>query len=1005
MGANFKVLGAGAIFFLASQSLIAQVKKSDSTKTKDIEEVVLVGYTRVKKDDYVGTASKVDNKSIETKAVSNISQALAGESAGVRVINTSGQPGSEATIRIRGFGSVNGNRSPLYVLDGVPYTGNISAINPDDIESTVILKDATATSVYGARGANGVVLLTTKKGRANRSSIQLESKIGYNFDLLPRYETIKSPETYIGLAWEALFNNAKQRGHDDRNAAAWASNNLWGDNGINPKYNLWGVPGSSLIDPTTRTVRAGIKRKYDPERWEDYAFQTSVRSEHNLSISGGSDKTTYYTGIGYLKDEGYSLNTSYERYSGRLNLTHKAKPWLTGEFNLGYTFVKSRANGQESTSSNIFWVTDGMPAIYPLFERDENGNKIIDPYFGGYKYDYGIGRGYSSLTNAVGFATYDRMNRTRHEVNSNFFLKADILKGLSFETRIGGQFYSHNTDDYSNPYYGSEAPSGGLYKGRNESFSYNWNQLLRYQNRFGNHGVQAFVAHESNSDEDRILRAEKKGLIIPSGTEFSNAITISSLNSYINNFTLESYFGQVAYDFANKYFLTASARRDGSSRFLNDKWDNFWSAGAAWIVSKESFLRGNSFFRNVKLKASYGTVGDQGGVGYYPGYSVYDPANFMDLPAASFNRIGYPNLTWEKSKIFQAGAELTLFSNRALEISVDYYNKTTDQLIFDNRLAPSTGNAVVKVNEGRLVNKGFEFNVVGHIINKKDYFLDLSINGEIITNKLKSLPIDPSTGLEKVIDLSESGYGRAVGHSIYDYYMREYRGVNSANGRAQWTMHYEDKNGNNSYDSGEEINSLYEYQRANPNAKISETLTEVYSNATQKFVGKSVIPDVRGAFSLRAGYKGFSISTQMLYSLGGYAYDSVYAGYMENSKIGTTNWHKDMLNRWQKEGDVTDIPKLSHQAEGETDFADQSTRFLTKTDYLVLNNVSLSYELPKDLVRDLGLTGLSFNVTGDNLWIATARKGFNPTTSETGGSSSYRYNPLSNFTFGVKVNF
>lgn len=232
MGANFKVLGAGAIFFLASQSLIAQVKKSDSTKTKDIEEVVLVGYTRVKKDDYVGTASKVDNKSIETKAVSNISQALAGESAGVRVINTSGQPGSEATIRIRGFGSVNGNRSPLYVLDGVPYTGNISAINPDDIESTVILKDATATSVYGARGANGVVLLTTKKGRANRSSIQLESKIGYNFDLLPRYETIKSPETYIGLAWEALFNNAKQRGHDDRNAAAWASNNLWGIMGL-----------------------------------------------------------------------------------------------------------------------------------------------------------------------------------------------------------------------------------------------------------------------------------------------------------------------------------------------------------------------------------------------------------------------------------------------------------------------------------------------------------------------------------------------------------------------------------------------------------------------------------------------------------------------------------------------------------------------------------------------------------------------------------------------------
>lgn len=1015
MNVKLRVLTAGAVFFLGAQSVVAQKTKNDTVKTKDIEEVVMVGYSKVKKEDYVGTATSVNMKSIENKSVSTVSQALTGEASGVRVITTSGQPGSEPKIRVRGFGSVNGDREPLYVLDGVPYSGNVSAINPEDIETMTVLKDATATAIYGARGANGVVIINTKKGRASRDQITLESKVGFNFSLLPRYDRITSPEEYLEISWNAMYNKGNLLGKDP---VAYANAALFSKSGISPNYNMWKGTAADLIDPATGKFRSGVERLYTPEDWRDYAFQTSIRTENNLSISGGSGKTTYYTGIGYLKDEGYSINTNYERYSGRVNVSHQAKPWLKGEFNLGYAFSKAKRNGQSSDSGSVFWFVDNIPSIYPLFLRDKDGNFVADPYYGGNQYDYGDkGRGFGALTNSIADATFNRDGRTRHEINANVFLQADITKNLSFETRLGGQYYNSRRDLYRNPYYGGAASqNGSLFKAMTEMFSYDFLQLLRYKNRFGDgHRFEAFVAHQSNSWERKYLDVSKYGLVDPNGKELNNAINQNPAYSYLYNYTLESYFGQLNYDYNNKYLLSASIRRDGSSRFQQNKWDTFYSVGLGWVVSKEDFLRDNDFIRNLKLKASYGTVGNQSivgsddldpNMGYYPGYVVYKPGNFMGLPAAYFNRSGYPLLTWEKSKIFQTGTEFSLFKNKALEITVDYYHKTTDQLLFDKRIAPSTGNAIEKVNDGLLVNQGVEFNVVGHLINKDDFYVDLSVNGEYLNNKLKRMPIDAATGKEKLIDLSESGFGRAAGHSLYDYYMRDYRGVNPDTGAAVWAMYYDDINKNGVYDSGDvSISSLYEYRHTNPNANIVESTTENYAEATQKFVNKSAIPNLRGAFTLSAGYKGWSISAQMLYGIGGYSYDGAYASLMSNQQIGGSNWHTDIRNRWQKPGDVTDVPRLSSNHTTDTRFNAKSTRFLTKSDYLVLNNVSLSYNLPRKFYEGLGLSGLRLSVTGDNLWIQTKRKGFNPTTSETGASSYYRYSPLSTVTFGVRANF
>jgi TonB-linked SusC/RagA family outer membrane protein len=1006
-----------AVVLSSSFAVVSAQTVQDSTKTQDIEEVMVVGYSKVNRNEFVGTASQVNTKSIDNKAATNISQALAGEVAGVRIINPSGQPGANASIRIRGFSSVNGGRDPLYILDGAPYEGNISVINPDDIESMTVLKDASATAIYGARGANGVIVINTKRGRSNRSNIQIESKIGANLALIPRYDVIQSPEEYIGVAWEGLYNQGRLK--NDPNPTGYANTNLFGATGVNTNYNMWNVAGANLIDPNTRQVRDGVTRRYNPENWRDYAFKPGLRTENNLSMSGGSGKTTYYTSFGYLKDEGYSLNSNFERYNTRLNLGFEPKSWLKGSFNMGYALTKSKNGGQTEDSGSVFWFADNIPSIYPLFTRDAAGNKIYDPRVNGNVYDYGNvagrARGFGLGTNAIADAVYDQDNYNKHEINTTVNFEATITKDLTFETRVGGQYYNNSRNNLNNPFYGSSASTGGsIYKEKLEMFTWNWLQLLRYKHRFGNHGVEAFVAHESNSFEYRELSGSKAGLVDPSTPEFNNGVTLTGLNSFIYDYKLESFFANLTYDYEGKYLLQASVRRDGSSRFINDKWDTFGALGLGWVVSKEEFMN-TDLFPLLKLKTSYGLVGNQSlaassatdqNSGYYPGYNVYNTGSMMGAIGASYERYGYPLLTWEKSKKFQAGIEFALFKNRIIEGSVDYYNSQADNLIFDTRLAPSTSQAILRANSGVLVNKGVEFTVTGHILKKSDFFVDLSINGEMTKNKLTEMPFDPATNAPKILDVSEVGYGRAEGHSIYDYYMREWAGVNSQTGAAQWVMHYVDANGNGQFDAGDQkILSLYEFQKANPNAVISQGVTEAYADATQKFVGKSAIPDLRGAVNLSFGYKNFAIGAQMLYSFGGYSYDAAYASFMSNSIVGNNNWHKDIHGSWKNPGDITDIPRLSNANGTDANFSSQSTRFLTKSDYLILNNVNVSYTFTKDILLGTGLNSLTISVAGDNLWLKSKRQGFNPYTSETGQSSVYNYAPLSTLTFGVKANF
>jgi TonB-linked SusC/RagA family outer membrane protein len=972
-----------------------------------LEEVVVVGYNSTSKEAFTGTATKIETENIEAKAMGNVSQALRGEVAGVNVVTGSGAPGSDATIRIRGFGSVNGNRSPLYIVDGAPYASDISAINPADIASLTVLKDAAATSIYGSRGANGVIVITTKRGKVGKSEITVDVRTSINTLFLPNYDVIESPEEYIELSYSALKNKATLLG--EANPSAWASANLYGTpEGINPVYNIWDVDGDQLIDQSTGKFNSGIGRRYTPTRWADAAFSTGYRQEANLQFSGGNEKTQFSTSLGYLEDEGYTINSKYTRYSTRLSIDHNAKDWLRVGGNLAFTGGlynnSSSSEGSAGSSGNIFALTNTTPAIYDIYLRDTNGELVEDPIFGGYQYDYGneYGRRAWNATNGIADAIYDVDKDEAITLLGNFNIGVDLTEWLTFDVRYSGQY--NNFDSYSrgNPYYGGNAGSGILFVTNSQSTNQNFLQMLRFNKSYGNHNVDAFVAHESTENKFTAISAAAENAILPNTFSLDQYTTpFGRASSYMQSWTLDSYFAQLNYNYDGKYYISASGRRDGSSRFKNNKWDTFGSVGLGWIASKEDFFPADSFVNFLKLKASYGLIGDQGTNLRY-GWQIY---NINQTPDGSYSftqssTLANPDLTWEVKTSTQFGIESSLFDDR-LMLDLDYYVNDTKNLFFTQTLPGSSGSARIQYNDGVLRNNGFEFNATVKVFDTDDFKMSFNINGEMFDNEITEMPADYFTGEPKVLDGQLS-----KGKSLYDFYMREWAGVNPATGAAMWNLYYDDINGDGIFNSGDsQIASMTLYLDENPNANVQQTTTEDYTDATQKYVGKSAIPDVRGGFRLNAEYKNFDISAQFSYSIGGYVFDNGYRTLMNNRNlIGNDNFHTDVRQAWKQPGDMTNVPRMSAGYFTDTQHSLTSTRFLTKADFLSLNNLRIGYTLPENTASRANLSKVSFFVSGDNLMMLSARKGLNPTTLISSSNSGI-YMPMTTFSLGTKVQF
>ena len=1032
-----------------------------ATSSEMLEEVMVVAYGTSTKKSFTGSATVVKGETLEKKNPSEVSKALAGEIAGVQVVSSTGQPGTSASIQIRGIGSVNSSTAPLYVVDGIPYEGDISSIDPSDIASTTVLKDATATSIYGSRGANGVILITTKKGTSGESGkIDIDVKYGGNMRLLPMYSTVTNPEDFVLYVWEGLKNSA-----GPRIASQTLFSNGGADGGLPSAYNRWNAADNAIIteDGTFYPgVRGNYKQGYidnpDPG-WKDAIFRNGQKIDATVKIHGGSEKTTYFTSFGYLKDEGYYIGSDFSRLSARVNVDHQAKKWLKGNLNMSYAYSTFNAPGQGSNMNNGFAYVNECPSIYPVFQRDADGYMVDDPRIPGKKaYDYGdldingksLGRLYGQGINPAGALQYDKSKTIQHQIVANGMLEATIIKGLKVSTNFGVQYLGAVASDLTNNYYGDAAGLGRIAKASQHFLSFTWNQLISYTNDFGgDHNFEILAGHETGYTNSMSMQGNKNYIVRPDGLELGNAIEMSYITSGTGQYTLDSYFGQVKYNWKERYFVYGALRGDGSSRFAKGhRWGMFGSVGATWMISNENFWDSSWMFKNFKLKASWGRLGNQD-ISNFLYTNWYSVSNVGGEPGYTLEYIGNKELTWEKSNMWNVGTEFSL--GKYWDAEIEYFYKTTSDMLFPRYVAPSLGYGYYYVNEGELVNQGVEFQFNVHAVNTNAVKLDIRLNGGYYNNKVTKMPTDNSG---KAMTMNG---GWSLGHGLYDYYMTEYRGVDSETGIGTYTLffdenelakdnvsveNYTDENGNidfgrdearyyissvhnhilQRYVTPEKFDSMTPEERKgvlrsdmtqkeidemlkNPEKYLGTTITKNYQNSSSFYVGKSAVPALQGGFGFDLSVYGVELSASFQYSLGGWGYDSAYATLMHDGRGGSSNWHTDISNRWQKPGDVTDVPKLTNGST-EGSFANaSSTRFLTSTNHLTLSNVRLGYSFPKKMIEKIKLNNLTLWVSGDNLFSLTARKGYYPMASFTGGSSTYQYTPLSTIMGGIKISF
>ena len=1001
-----------------------------------IQEVVVTGYGNVSKGSFAGSAQAVNAETIEKKSPTEVTKALAGEVAGVQVINTSGQPGTNATLVIRGVGSLNGSATPLYVVDGVTYDGDISAIDPGDIASTTVLKDATATSLYGSRGANGVVVITTKKGNSGEEGkIDVDVKYGANMRLLPLYDVITSPEEYVTMSWMSLYNSFRaEKNFTDsdkarKEAADKAHKVLYSNGGLPVGYNLWNAAGNYLIndgllqygyanpsfDPTI-TRRPGYENL---ESWSDEIFRVGQKMDATVKFHGGSEKVNYFTSIGYLKDEGYYQASDFSRISLRSNIGFTPKKWLKGNLNVSYAYSDMNSPDQDGggAMNNGFYYVNAIPAIYPVFLRDENGSTYVDPRTGLLAYDYGteLNRPFGFGINPAGSLRLDRMRQVQHTVNVQGGLEVKLYKGLKLLVDAGLHYNNNLASELTNKYYGDAEGIGRILQQSSNTLAFSAKELLEYNTTIGDHNIRAMIGHENYYYRDNYVYGYKSHMANGSSLNLSNAIQMNETGGNEDGFALDSYLATFSYIYGERYMVTANYRADGSSRYApGHRWGHFGSVGAAWTFTNESFMEPVSeWIKNGKLRLSWGVLGNQ--IASLYSYSdLYSIENVNGEIGFVWGSKGNGDITWERTNTTDLGLEFSV--NKYLDVEFDYFYKLTDNLLFSRAVAPSLGYGSKPTNDARMLNQGVEFTLKGHLVNERNVKLDVRLNGAHYTNKMIEMPIDRTLADGTVIRQKMSG-AMSVGHSMYDHYTVVYSGVNPNTGDALYEAYYDTRYGDLAADKGNNtynyIPSLHQWildqEEAgveNPEQYLAKKDTADYNLATAQYVGKSYLPDLAGGIGLDLEVYGVTLSVACSYQIGGYGYDNTYLALMANDPVGGHNWHTDMRNAWTETNRDTNIPRISNGSGTYDSYANYgSTRFLTSNSFFSLNSIQVGYNFPKKLIEKIKLNRLHLYVSADNLAIATARKGYNPMTSFTGSSDTHGYSPLSTVMGGIKLSF
>jgi TonB-linked SusC/RagA family outer membrane protein len=985
-------MGSGETTVDASSNMTVSLGQGSNVLT---EVVIAQPYgPPIAKGKYVGAADVITAEQIAKMPVADITKALEGAAPGVQVTNGGGQPGSGSSVRVRGFGSLGGSNAPLIVVDGSPYDGDVTSINPLDVESMTVLKDATATSLYGSRGSNGVIVVTTKRGkRGERPRINVDGKVGTIQRGIPNYNVMTDPKDYYEASWRAQYNSLITGGATPEEAGLAASG-LSGQGVVDQLgYNAYTLPGVAadtanayLLDPVTGKLNPNAQLRYKDD-WTKELQRTGFRQDYNLNVSGGSDKTDYYLSAGYLKEKGYILNTDYERFSTRMNVNSQAADWARVGMNLSATMSNQKGLGGSGTSSgNPTFIAQTMAPIYPVYYRDSLNNKVLDPYTGKDKYDYGSLLGDPNFSmgqratlpgsNVIGQMQLDENSTRVKNITISPYFEAKFLKNFTFRTNLTSNYTNYSTTNYNTSLHGQFVSQGGALTLSNENdFNYTWNQTLSWNKDFGtDHSLSVSAGHENYYFRASYVTGSNTGFPSDKFRDLAVATGTPSSTSNTLDDRIESYFGLFNYGYKGKYLLSGNVRRDGLSRFYKDsRWGTFGAVGAAWIISAEDFMKSVSFVNTLKLKASYGTQGNNGILtgganNYYAWQGLYDKSrpngsNTASIPISLINT----SLTWETQKQANIGLEFELFKSR-LNGELNVYNRQTSGLYYNIPTAPSTGYRSRLDNAATMYNRGIELNLYLTAVKTTNFNWTINAQFSKLTNKITKLAPNQDSFVT-------GNYMYKPGHSVYDFYIAHSAGVDPNNG-----------------------DELYSYIAADGSKRDTSDYNYATSNGGRDYRG-SAIPDLQGAVTNTFTYKGFSLSFLISYSLGGKYLDGIYQGLMTAGNIGGTNFHEDIKNSWTEANPTASLPRMEY---GNQNIAQTSDRFLTNATWVNFRNISLSYSFPENMVKRTGMSSLSAYILADNIGLMSSRKGLNPQSSFS-GASDYLYVPSRTIMVGVRV--
>ena len=953
---------------LSDKKINIVLKENDN----QLDEVVIsVPYGIAKKSTFTGSASLIDSKIIASSQVSSVSKALQGSVAGLQSYSTSGQPGEDASVYIRGVGSVNASTSPLYVVDGVPYDGKLSSISSQDIASVTVLKDAAAAALYGSRAANGVVMITTKQGSNNSApSIEFSAKYGFSSRAVKDYNQLNTND-YFTLQWEAVRNSYLDKKLSSEDAAQRASSELFNYIGINP----YGTKYPQPIGTDGKLI-SGINPLWN-DSWEDALTQSAHYTDLSARISGGGENMKYFFSLGYLDDQGAYIYSGFKRYTLRSSITSDIKKWLQIGLNVSGTHsIQNYPKQNDTAIGNIVLAARSIPSFYPIYERDLATGQYLLNDDGQRIYDYGNYR--KSSYNGYNFVQtmdYDKHEIKRDAASVRGFVLISPLEGLSYKMSLNVDYDSRFSHDYVNPTYGKEPLTGSVDKRNDKTTGVTINNVVNWARTLNSlHSLSLMAGQEYYEYNTTNFYGSRSGPISDGFFEPGAAATVTGFNGKSEQYKLLSFFGNATYSFDQKYFLSGSVRSDGSSRFHPDnRWGTFWSLGGSWKINQESFLASSrNWLSNLSLRASYGAQGNDnilvkntGDNEYYPYQGLYDIGSFLGQSTLHASRLEAPDLKWETNLNFNLGLDFGFFNNR-LNGTVEYFVRSSKDLLFERDLTPSTGFSSIYANIGKLKNYGWEFTVNGTPIYTKDWNWRLSVNATTYKNEIVKLPTSP---------MWQSSKKWVEGGSLYDFWLYEWAGVNPENGNAQW--YFYDKNGD------KQKTENYDILTSDDKVKVGSSL-----------------PKLTGGFQSDLTWKDISVSVLFSYGIGGKIYNNDKVQLMRvNGGTGNT-MSEDIINRWTPENTNTSIPRLVQ--DGTSKFTSSSSYWLVDRSYLRLKTFTLSYSIPKKWISYATLKDVNIFVQGENMLTFTKQQGLDP-EQPISGMASFRYPAMKTISFGINV--